>query len=429
MPRNQENNGRSVSPLLSYFDNLEAIFLKTFISLRGTKLGCKNREVTVMNRDRLVVVWSNKLSTIKKEALRRYCKNQGLISTEIKTRNVFEANREIEKAAEDWRIKHLLIIGDAKEFPSLKYIFRNKARYTDIIYQDLGGEGNIILSVGRVFGNKETILSHLECSYGDSNLAVVFDTTPKTSELPVKALIDLGFKVELLDRFSENKIPLLEDAEMILQYSDGTILDRVHGDNNSWFGGNPPTELLSWKDLSKIKFKYYPFVFSEACSTANFGLLVRKMLEAGGMYLGATSPTYNNPRVYRNWMTCHYCDGYKYGVLDSLDSCDTVGEVKVKVDRELFNTLNEKQQKEILDLEEGARERIDDIEVLATIQFMLFGNPQRPATVGKRASFKIREIPVTDVAKYGIYSKEDTTFFKLYQRGRYAIEGENIEDS
>lgn len=382
-----------------------------------------------MNRDQVVIVWSNKLSTINKEALRRYCKNQGLISAEIKTRNVFEANREIEKMAEDWKIRQLLIIGDAKEFPSLKYIFRNKVRYTDIIYQDLGGEGNITLSVGRIFGNKETILSHLECSYGDSNLALVFDTTPKTSELPVKALMDLGFNVELLDGFSENRIPLLEDAEMILQYSDGTVLDRVHGDNGSWFGGNPPIKLLSWRDLRRIKFKHYPFVFSEACSTANFGSLVRKMLEARGIYLGATGPTYNNPRVYKNWMVCHYCDGYKYGVLDSLDCCDTIGEVKVKVDKELFNTLNERQQKAVLDLEKGTKKRINDIEVLATIEFMLFGNPKRPVTVGKHGSFKIGEIPVTDVAKYGIYVEEDTTFFDLYQRGRYATEGENVEDS
>ena len=382
-----------------------------------------------MNKDRLVIVWSNRLSNAKKDSLRRYCKNQDLISAEIKVRDVFEANREIEKMADQWKSNQFLIIGNAEEFPSLKFMFHGKTCYTDIIYQDLGGNGNISLNVGRVFGNKETILSHLRCNYGDSNLALVFDTTPKTSELPVKALIDLGFKVELFSSFSEGRIPLFEGAEMILQYSDGTILDRVHGDNNSWFGGNPPTRLLSWRDLRKIKFRHYPFVFSEACNTANFGFLVREMLKAGGVYLGAIGPTYNNPRVYKNWMTCHYCDGYKYGVLDSLGSSETIGEVKAKVDRELFNSLNEKQQKMILDLEEGKAKGINDIEVLSTIQFMMFGNPQRPVTVGKHPSLKIKEIPVTDVTKYGIYSKEDTTFFKLYQRGRYAVEGKNIEDA
>ena len=188
--------------------------------------------------------------------------------------------------------------------------------------------------------------------------------------------------------------PLLEKAEMILQYSDGTFFDRVHGNPKEWYGGNPPKAFFTYKDFRKIQFQCYPFIFSEACNTASFGPFLREAIRALSVYLGATSLTYNNKKEFDHWENCHYCDGVKYGILDLLEKKQNLGEVKLTVDKTLFETLPTSKQSKILALNRNIGMNIDDSEIISTIQWILFGNPLRPVTVSIMPSFKVTKIPV-----------------------------------
>jgi len=341
-----------------------------------------------------LVLWTNKLNKECKKAVEKFCRENDLPYYELQHGDVFEIKKEYDKVVELFNSNKVVIVGDNYEFPPLKFIFRKRICNSDIIYEDLGSDGALEIQVGRIFGDQNTVIYHLRGKYGYSDLAVVFDTTPRLSELPVKVLIGLGFKVKMCNSFTPNITPILENSEMILQYSDGTIFDRVHGNNKYWYGGYPPRVILSYRELETIRFKNYPLIFAEACRTANFGPLVKNAIKAGAAYLGATADTFNNTEEYYEWKECHFCDGYKYGVLEGLTKFKTIGEVKLHVEKELFETLNDTQQKQIIALEEGHKKEVKDIEVLSTIEFMLFGNPDRPVVVGKKYSFNIEKIPV-----------------------------------
>ncbi len=189
---------------------------------------------------------------------------------------------------------------------------------------------------------------------------------------------------------------MMERAEFVLQYSDGTQYDRVHGDPLRWFGGRRPRKLLDYNDLSYVKFKYYPVVYSEACYTTNFGPLLQAFIAQKTVYIGSTTPTYNNGVECDSWKTCHSCDGYKYGLLDLLSSRDTIGEVKRDVDAGLASTMNRnnlKQYKAMLNKNDNDPKTI---ELLSIIQNLMFGNPNRPVVLGLDAKkLTIKTIPVT----------------------------------
>jgi hypothetical protein len=113
------------------------------------------------------------------------------------------------------------------------------------------------------------------------------------------------------------------------------------------------------------------------------------------VYVGSTTSTYNNDSECDSWETCHFCDGYKYGFLDLLDSCNTIGEVKRSVDAGLLSTLDLKDCNQYESLLDNKIHGPETVALLTTIQNMLFGNPNRPTTIGagdKR--FDITKIPV-----------------------------------
>ncbi|MHA1300926.1 MAG: hypothetical protein ACTSO9_16020 [Candidatus Helarchaeota archaeon] len=346
--------------------------------------------------NKLLVVWNpDNHPNIKVEVVRKFLKNHSLNTLEIKTDSVFKANKRIIKESDHLNTDNILIIGDNIQFPSLNFNHKKSLAFTDILFEQID---EFYLRVGRIYGGEKTIQNHIRFNYGDSNLAVVVDTTPKRSEMPVKALESLDFKVFMWSGINGQSLkimePLLEKAEMILQYSDGTFFDRVHGNPKEWYGGNPPKAFFTYKDFRKIQFKCYPFIFSEACNTASFGPFVREAIKAMSVYLGATSLTYNNKEEYENWENCHYCDGVKYGILDLLEKKKNLGEVKLTVDKILFETLPASKQRIIKSLTKKNGVDIKNPEVVSTIQWILFGNPLRPVTVGVKPSFKITKIPV-----------------------------------
>jgi hypothetical protein len=346
--------------------------------------------------NKLLIVWNPDNHPDKKnETLRKFCKINSLKTSEINVDNVFKANKRIEKETDSQNADNVLIIGNAIQFPSLEYNHKKSLAYTDIIFEQIGDYN---LKIGRIYGGEKTLQNHIRYNYGDSNLAVVVDTTPEKSEKPVEALQDLDFKVFMWSGIKGQPLkiiePLLEKAEMILQYSDGTFFDRVHGNSKEWFGGSPPKAFFTYKDFRKIQFQCYPFIFSEACYTANFGPFVREAIRALSVYVGATSLTYNNKIEYETWENCHFCDGIKYGVLDLLGRKKTLGEVKLAVVKTLFETLPASKQKKIMELTRKSSMNINDAEIISTIQWMFFGNPLRPVTVGVKPSFKITKIPV-----------------------------------
>ncbi len=346
--------------------------------------------------NKLLIVWNpDNHPDNKNEIIRKFCKVNSLKTSEIKLENIFKANKRIEKEADTQNADNVLIIGDAIQFPSLEYTHKKSPAYTDIIFEQIG-EFN--LKIGRIYGGEKTLQNHIRFNYGDSNLAVVVDTTPKKSEKPVQALQELDFKVFMWSGIKGQSLkimePLLEKAEMILQYSDGTFFDRVHGNAKEWFGGSPPKAFFTYKDFRKIQFQCYPFIFSEACYTANFGPFVREAMRALSVYIGATSLTYNNKIEYDTWENCFTSDGYKYGILDLLAKKSTLGDAKLTVDKILFETLPASKQGKISELNKKNNIKIEDQDIISVIQWMYFGNPLRPVTVGPKPNFKISKIPV-----------------------------------
>lgn len=351
----------------------------------------------VKNQHDSLIVFTKKLPEKTRRAIIKFAKKNAIPYSLIDETELQEAFKKISQEVENVDTKSLIIIGDNNEFPMVSYDFERETGYTDLLYEDIEKSGLPTLPVGRIYGTSKVILTHLECVYGDTNKAIVFDTTPKRSEMPVKALERMGFQVGMLDEFKEQHTPKMEEAELILQYSDGTECDRVHGNSFTWFGGMPKRIILSADQMKKINFKAYPFVFSEACSTAAFGPLLREFLRAKAVYYGSTAITINNSKECDSWEECPYCDGQKYGMLEMLERSKTVGEASVKVHKSLIENLPKKLFKKYEALLKGKLRRIQEEELLGCIQFVLFGNPNRPEVVGVtkgRPKFKAGRIPV-----------------------------------
>ena len=283
--------------------------------------------------------------------------------------------------------KHLgiLLIGDNKELPATQIGYNGAYAWTDFFFQDVDGDGIPDTPVGRVYGPPETILYHMDPQIIDSNIAVVFDSQPGRSSRHVEGLAALGFDVEVLKKYSEDDIKLLQVCEFILQFSDGVFTSRIHGTPEQWASHN--SVILSYQQAERIKFVGYPVVYSEACSTAQDGPLLKAFLRQGAIYIGATLDTMNNTRPYDDWRDCPYCDGYKFGLLDLLDSYSHIGEVKVTVDRSIFERLDQKYIAEIEQLRTGESHDLQFDEVVSTLEWMLFGNPLRRTTVGPHADY------------------------------------------
>jgi len=285
----------------------------------------------------------------------------------------------------------VLLIGNNRELPGTKIQHREIQGFTDYFIQDL--EDNQIPGVpmGRVFGDPEVVLYHMDPCIIDSNIAVLFDNIPHRSRLHVDSLSRLGFNVEIFKRFKPRYSRILEVSEFILQFSDGYAAERVHGTPERWASNN--LVVLNNHHVEGMEFKGYPVVYSEACRTAQEGPLLKAFLKARACYIGATLETMNNTEMFDDWETCPFSDGWKFGFLDLLDSYETIGEVKLAVDRTLASCLTEMQREEIEAIIHGTP-TIQSNEVASVIEWMLYGNPLRRTTVGPRADFKPGKIIV-----------------------------------
>ncbi|MGD9397767.1 MAG: hypothetical protein PVJ05_15130 [Candidatus Thorarchaeota archaeon] len=281
--------------------------------------------------------------------------------------------------------KGVLLIGTNKELPATQISYDGAYAFTDWFIQDLDGDGKPDFPFGRIFGPPETVLYHMDPFIVDSDIAIVFDSQPTRSDIHVKALAELGFDVEVLNRYTKDEAKLLSVSEFILQFSDGVFTARIHGTPDRWATHN--SVILSHDQASAIEFKGYPVVYSEACSTAQEGPLLKAFLNSGASYIGATLDTMNNLEAYDDWRTCAYCDGWKFGFLDLLDSYELIGEVKLAVDKTLIENLEPKVFVEIEKVRKGETTTLTIDNAVSVVEWMLFGNPLRSSTVGPNADY------------------------------------------
>ncbi|MFW9907951.1 MAG: hypothetical protein ACFFEF_05195 [Candidatus Thorarchaeota archaeon] len=283
------------------------------------------------------------------------------------------------------RHEGILLIGSNKELPGTQISYEGAFAYTDWFFQDVDGDDLPDTPVGRIFGPLETILYHLDPRIIDSNIAVIFDSQPGRSMRHVEGLTKLGFNVEILKEFSQKYANLLSVSEFILQFSDGVFSSRIHGTPEKWASHN--SDILTSVQTEQIQFEGYPVVYSEACSTAQEGPLLKAFLNQGAAYIGATLDTLNNVEPFDEWQSCAYADGWKFGFLDLLDSRDTIGQVKIGVDREITANLGPGPAAEINAIRRGDTSVLRADEAVSTIEWVLFGNPMRRSTVGPNADY------------------------------------------
>ncbi|MGY5875838.1 MAG: C25 family cysteine peptidase [Candidatus Thorarchaeota archaeon] len=279
----------------------------------------------------------------------------------------------------------VLLIGDNKELPGTQMAYQGAYTWTDFFFEDADGDHIPDIPVGRIYGPPKTVLYHMDPMIIDSNLAVVFDSQPGRSTRHVEGLVKLGFDVEVLQKFSESDTKILEVSEFILQFSDGVFTSRIHGTPEQWASHN--AVILSYQQAESIKFKGYPVIFSEACSTAQDGPLLKAFLNQGAVYIGSTLDTVNNIEPFDDWRQCAYCDGYKFGFLDLLDTHDLIGQVKVGVDRAIFENLADPIKAEIEGVRTGTKPQLESENAITVLEWQMFGNPLRRTTVGPDADF------------------------------------------
>ncbi|UCE10541.1 MAG: hypothetical protein JSW61_01040 [Candidatus Thorarchaeota archaeon] len=294
-------------------------------------------------------------------------------------------HKNIRKTFEIGKHEALLLIGTDKQIPSTQIGHEGSLATTDFFYQDVDGDGLPDTPVGRILGPSETILYHMDPMVIDSNIAIVFDSQPGRSSRHVEGLASLGLDVEVLKRFTPDEARLLSVSEFILQFSDGVYTQRIHGSPDRWASHN--SVILSHEHAASIRFEGYPLVFSEACSTAQEGLLLKAFLDQGACYLGATLDTVNNSEPYDDWRDCPFADGVKWGFLDLLDTYDVIGQVKVNVDREIYERLDEEIVKEIDLARTGEQPVLPSHQSLSLLEWKMFGNPMRRTTIGPEADF------------------------------------------
>jgi len=279
----------------------------------------------------------------------------------------------------------VLLIGSNKELPATQIAYQDAYAFTDWFLQDLDGDALPEVPIGRIFGPPKTVLYHMDPFIVDSNIAVVFDSQPKRSDIHVNSLVALGFDVEVLDRFTEEECKLLSMSEFILQFSDGVFTSRIHGTPDRWATHN--SVILSYEQAETIKFEGYPVIYSEACSTAQEGPLLKAFLNQGACYVGATLDTMNNIEPFDDWKMCPYCDGWKFGFLDELDSHELIGEVKIAVDRAMTENLDTKVRAELESVRKGETTTFTLDHAVSVSEWVLFGNPLRSSTIGPDADF------------------------------------------
>jgi hypothetical protein len=121
---------------------------------------------------------------------------------------------------------------------------------------------------------------------------------------------------------------------------------------------------------------------------------LKAFLNAGASYIGATLDTMNNVDPFDDWKMCAYCDGWKFGFLDLLDSHEFIGEVKLEVDKALTQNLESKVFAELENVRNGETTTLTIDKAVSTAEWVLFGNPLRSAPVGPNANFTPGKIVV-----------------------------------
>lgn len=295
------------------------------------------------------------------------------------------AHQTIKENYEAGRHEGVLLIGTNKQLPATQISYGGSYGYTDWFVQDTDDDGVPDAPVGRVFGTPEAILYHMDPMIIDSNIAVIFDSQPGRSMRHVEALRRLGFQVEILSKFHMKEAKLLSVSEFILQFSDGVYDTRIHGTPERW--RTQSSVILDYKDVNSFRFEGYPVVYSEACSTAQEGPLLRAFLNQGACYIGATIETLNNVQPFDNWRECAYADGWKFGFMDLLDSRPVIGEVKLGVDAAIYENLDPAIKNEIELIRSGESYEVKSDQALSAVEWILFGNPLRRTTVGPQADF------------------------------------------
>ncbi len=279
----------------------------------------------------------------------------------------------------------VLLIGDNSELPGTQIEYDGTQSFTDWYIQDVDDDGLPDTPIGRVFGPPATVMYHMDPFVIDSNIAIVFDSQPGRSTRHVDSLASLGFDVEVLRRFYQDDIHLLGAAEFILQFSDGVFTSRIHGTPDRWASHN--SVILSHSQAELIDFAGYTVIYSEACSTAREGPLLKAFLNRGACYIGASLDTMNNIEQFVDWRDCPYADGWKFGFLDFLDTFNTIGRVKLEVDREIAQRLRPAISKEIETIGRSDTNKIEQDQTVSSMEWMLYGNPIRRTTVGPNADF------------------------------------------
>ncbi|MEE9541116.1 MAG: hypothetical protein V3V85_06445 [Candidatus Thorarchaeota archaeon] len=295
------------------------------------------------------------------------------------------AHKAIRKNYEPGKHAGILLLGSNKQLPATPLTYQGVFGFTDWFLQDTTGDGTPDSPVGRVFGQPDTILSHMDPLIIDSDIAIIFDSQPGRSTRHVECLLDLGFDVEILRRFTQEDAKLLGVTEFILQFSDGIFTSRIHGTPEKWASND--SVILSAQHVSTIKFQGYPVVYSEACCTAQEGPLLKAFLKQGVCYIGATLDTMNNTEPFEKWNDCPFSDGWKYGFLDLLDTHDLIGQVKTQVDRALHEHLDAKYKREIENISNSKSNELESSQAVSNVEWVLFGNPLRRTTVGPNADF------------------------------------------
>jgi len=286
----------------------------------------------------------------------------------------------------------VLLIGSNKELPATQISYQNAYAFTDWFIQDLDGDSIPDFPIGRIYGSPKTVLYHMDPQIIDSDIAVVFDSQPGRSTRYVEGLSALGFDVEVLGKYTEDEQKLISVCEFILQFSDGVFTSRIHGTPDRWATHN--SVILSSEQISTFGFEGYPVVYSEACSTAQEGPLLRAFLDQGSIYIGSTLDTLNNIEPFDDWRACPYCDGWKFGFLDLLDTYELIGQVKVTVDREIASNLDRDVMSELENIRNGTTNTLTNDNAVSVCEWVLFGNPLRPSTVGPNANYSPGKIIV-----------------------------------
>jgi hypothetical protein len=325
-------------------------------------------------------VGSEEINQYQKKATELECdfiheKGRSWILTQKTIRDNYDANYH----------RGVLLIGNNKQLPATPIAYQQAFAFTDWFIQDLDGDSIPDFPVGRIFGPSHTVLYHMDPMIIDSNIAIVFDSEPGRSARHIEGLQSLGFDVEVLNKYTQRSNKLLSVSEFILQFSDGIITSRIHGTPGEWATRN--SIILSHEQTSTIHFEGYPVVFSEACNTAQEGPLLKAFLNQGALYIGSTLETMNNLEPYDDWRDCAYCDGWKFGFLDLLDTYELIGEVKVNVDREMTKHLAPKVRTELENVRNGSTSILTSDSAISVCEWVLFGNPLRRTTIGPNADF------------------------------------------